>query len=162
MPFFPRITSQAKERTTTPVRSGNTAATFWQVIFPLAVPGLIVGAVLVFTGSFTSYATPQLLGGERQMMMGTFLYQNAMVHAKTATVDGQWSTIGTANLDRLSLHGNYEINAEIFNEAVARQMETIFEVDSSNTVELTWERWRARHPLAKVSEAVLSPFRPLL
>lgn len=55
------------------------AATFRQVIFPLAVPGLIVGAVLVFTGSFTSYATPQLLGGERQMMMGTFLYQRAMV-----------------------------------------------------------------------------------
>ncbi len=54
-------------------------ATFWQVVFPLATPGLIVGCVLVFTGSFTSYATPQLLGGERQMMMGTFLYQRAMV-----------------------------------------------------------------------------------
>lgn len=56
------------------------SATFRQVVFPLAVPGLIVGAVLVFTGSFTSYATPQLLGGERQMMMGTFLYQRAMVN----------------------------------------------------------------------------------
>ncbi|WP_375691827.1 ABC transporter permease [Pseudooceanicola sp. LIPI14-2-Ac024] len=55
------------------------AAAFRQVILPMAVPGLIVGAVLVFTGSFTSYATPQLLGGERQMMMGTFLYQRAMV-----------------------------------------------------------------------------------
>ena len=55
------------------------AATFGQVVFPLAMPGLIVGSVLVFTGSFTSYATPQLLGGERQMMMGTFLYQQAMV-----------------------------------------------------------------------------------
>lgn len=54
-------------------------ATFWQVVFPLAMPGLIVGAVLVFTGSFTSYATPQLLGGEQQMMMGTFLHQRAMV-----------------------------------------------------------------------------------
>jgi putative spermidine/putrescine transport system permease protein len=53
--------------------------TFLQVILPLAAPGLIVGAVLVFTGSFTSYATPQLLGGEKQMMMGTFLYQRAMV-----------------------------------------------------------------------------------
>jgi putative spermidine/putrescine transport system permease protein len=55
------------------------AATFRQVVFPLAVPGLIVGAVLVFTGSFTSYATPQLLGGERQMVMGTLMYQRAMV-----------------------------------------------------------------------------------
>jgi len=55
------------------------AGTMRQVILPLAAPGLIVGAVLVFTGSFTSYATPQLLGGERQMMMGTLLYQQAMV-----------------------------------------------------------------------------------
>lgn len=54
-------------------------AVFRQVILPMSVPGLIVGSVLVFTGSFTSYATPQLLGGERQMMMGTFLYQSAMV-----------------------------------------------------------------------------------
>jgi putative spermidine/putrescine transport system permease protein len=55
------------------------AATFRQVVFPLAVPGLIVGAVLVFTGSFTAYATPQLLGGERQMVMGTLMHQRAMV-----------------------------------------------------------------------------------
>lgn len=55
------------------------SATFGQVILPLAVPGLIVGAVLVFTGSFTSYATPQLLGGESVMMMGTLMYQQAMV-----------------------------------------------------------------------------------
>ena len=55
------------------------AAAFRQVILPMAAPGLIVSAVLVFTLSFTSYATPQLLGGDRQMMMGTFLYQRAMV-----------------------------------------------------------------------------------
>ena len=55
------------------------------------------------------------------------LYQGAMVHAKTATIDGQWSTIGTANIDRLSLLGNYEINMEVFNTDVARQMEEIFD-----------------------------------
>ncbi|HEV2557454.1 MAG TPA: ABC transporter permease [Microvirga sp.] len=57
----------------------NPAATFWQVLMPLAVPGLIVGAVLVFTGSFTAYATPQLLGGERQTVLATLLQQRAMV-----------------------------------------------------------------------------------
>ena len=68
-----------------------------------------------------------------------------MVHAKTATIDGQWSTIGTANIDRLSLLGNYEINIEVFNADVARQMEEIFAIDSSNTVELTLPEWRRRH-----------------
>ncbi len=91
-----------------------------------------------------------------------FLYQGAMVHAKTATIDGQWSTIGTANLDRLSLTGNYELNMEVFNPEVAQQMEEIFALDSSNTVELTLAAWRRRHAMVKFSETVLTPFRPLL
>ena len=85
-----------------------------------------------------------------------------MVHAKTATIDGQWSTIGTANIDRLSLLGNYEINMEVFNPDVARQMEEIFAIDSSNTRELTLPGWRRRHYMVKFSETVLTPFRPLL
>ena len=91
-----------------------------------------------------------------------FLYQGAMVHAKTATIDGQWSTIGTANLDRLSLLGNYEINIEVFDAAVARQMEEIFAIDSSNTIELTSSDWHRRHAMVKFSETVLTPLRPLL
>jgi len=55
------------------------AAAFRQVVLPLATPGLIVGAVLVFTGSFTAFATPQLLGGDRQIVLATLLYQKAMV-----------------------------------------------------------------------------------
>jgi cardiolipin synthase A/B len=91
-----------------------------------------------------------------------FLYSNAMVHAKTATIDGQWSTIGTANLDRLSMLGNYEINVEVFNAEVAREMQEIFAIDSSNTVELSLEEWRRRHAMVKFSETVLTPLRPLL
>jgi cardiolipin synthase len=100
----------------------------------------------------------QLLRGGVRLL----LYQGAMVHAKTATIDGQWSTIGTANIDRLSLLGNYEINMEVYNPDVARQMEEIFEVDSSNTVELTLPEWQRRHAMVKFSETVLSPLRPLL
>ena len=47
-------------------------------------------------------------------------YRDAMVHAKTATVDGTWSTVGTANIDRLSLTGNYEINLEILDDDLAQ------------------------------------------
>lgn len=90
-----------------------------------------------------------------------FLYQGAMVHAKTATIDQTWSTIGTANLDRLSLWGNYEVNVEIIDEAVARAMEDIFTLDSSNTVELTLDAWERRSWVAKFTETILSPWRPL-
>ncbi|WIV12227.1 ABC transporter permease [Proteiniborus sp. MB09-C3] len=51
---------------------------FMKVIFPLSVPGLIVGSVLVFTGSLTAYTTPQLLGGTKSRVLATVIYQNAM------------------------------------------------------------------------------------
>ncbi len=44
---------------------------------PLSVPGLIVGSILVFVGSLTAYTTPALLGG-KQLVVSTFLYQNAI------------------------------------------------------------------------------------
>ncbi|WP_258069969.1 phosphatidylserine/phosphatidylglycerophosphate/cardiolipin synthase family protein [Arthrobacter sp. SX1312] len=90
------------------------------------------------------------------------LYQNSMIHAKTATVDGEWSTVGTANIDRLSLTGNYEINLEIFDRDLAATMERIFAVDSSNSRELTREEWDSRHLVARASEIILAPLRPFL
>lgn len=56
----------------------NRLMAFIKVILPLSIPGIIVGSILVFTGTLTAYTTPQLLGGNRNMMMSTFLYQNAM------------------------------------------------------------------------------------
>ncbi len=50
---------------------------FLKVVLPLSVPGLVMGSILVFVGSFTAYTTPSLLGG-RQRVISTFLYQNAV------------------------------------------------------------------------------------
>lgn len=91
-----------------------------------------------------------------------FLYQNAMVHAKTATIDGVWSTVGTANVDRLSLVGNFEVNAEFYDEKLAQQMEKIFASDSLNTHEITLKEWQSRPLLQRLAEIILLPLRPLL
>ncbi len=69
--------------------------------------------------------------------MRVLRFRDAMVHAKTATVDGTWCTVGTANIDRLSLQGNYEINLEAIDQELAKQLEEIFLVDQSNCLELT-------------------------
>lgn len=90
------------------------------------------------------------------------LYSAAMIHAKTATVDGQWSTVGTANIDRLSLSFNYETNVEIIDPDFAAEIEKIFAADSEDCEELTSPHWRDRHPMARVAEAVLAPLGPLL
>ncbi|ABL82340.1 MULTISPECIES: phospholipase D-like domain-containing protein [unclassified Nocardioides] len=91
-----------------------------------------------------------------------FRFRDAMVHAKTATIDGTWSTVGTANIDRLSLTGNYEINVEIIEPAFAEVMEEIYRTDESNSLELTRSEWEARDLHRKFTEMILGPLRPLL
>jgi cardiolipin synthase A/B len=90
-----------------------------------------------------------------------FGYRN-MLHAKTCTIDGQWSTIGTANLDRLSAVGNYEINAEVYSEALALHMEELFTSDTTNAFELSREQWMSRPWYSKLSERILSPLRMMM
>ncbi|HEX4685884.1 MAG TPA: phosphatidylserine/phosphatidylglycerophosphate/cardiolipin synthase family protein [Nocardioides sp.] len=89
-------------------------------------------------------------------------YRDAMVHAKTATIDGTWATVGTANIDRLSLTGNYEINVEIIDPKLAGALEEAFRVDESNSLELTKAEWEARDMYRRFTEFVLNPLRPLL
>jgi cardiolipin synthase A/B len=91
-----------------------------------------------------------------------WLYRDAMVHAKTATIDGLWSTVGTANIDRLSLTGNYEINLELIDSTVAAHLENAFANDLGNARRLTAEEWATRPVWAKAAERMLSPLWPLL
>ncbi|RPA55901.1 ABC transporter permease [Aerococcus agrisoli] len=60
---------------------------FFKIIFPLSLPGVVVGAILVFTGTMTAYTTPQLLGGNKYMMLSTYLRQNAVTL-------GNWEAAG--------------------------------------------------------------------
>lgn len=48
---------------------------FLKVILPLSFSGILVGSVLVFTGTMSAYTTPSLLGGNRNMMLATLLNQ---------------------------------------------------------------------------------------
>jgi cardiolipin synthase A/B len=101
-----------------------------------------------------SYFTDCLLGGVR-----IFGYRYTMLHAKTCTIDGQWSMVGTCNLDRLSLVGNYEINVAVYSAELARQMSALFAEDTTEKFELTMERWKSRPWYNKVSERILAPLR---
>jgi cardiolipin synthase len=91
-----------------------------------------------------------------------FLYRHIMIHSKTATVDGVWSTIGSANIDRLSMLGNYELNLEVYSPNLAAQMESMFEVDKTNAEEVTLEEWEHRPLPAKVVERTLASLSPLV
>lgn len=91
-----------------------------------------------------------------------FLYRDVMVHAKTMTVDGRWATIGTANIDRLSLQGNYEINLDISHADQAAVMEEVFRTDLESCTEVDLERWVQRPWYRKGVERFLRPLQILL
>ena len=65
-----------------PLAAGSLGATrigsFFHVVFPLSISGLVTGSVLVFTGCMTAYTTPQLLGGTDTRVLSTMIYQYAM------------------------------------------------------------------------------------
>jgi spermidine/putrescine transport system permease protein len=48
---------------------------FWQVTFPLSMPGVYAGAVLVFIPAFGIFAVPDLLGGTGGSMIGNVIKQ---------------------------------------------------------------------------------------
>ena len=51
----------------------NSFQTFWRVIFPLTLPGIIAGSILVFVPTLGAFVTPDLLGGAKQTMMGNLI-----------------------------------------------------------------------------------------
>jgi putative spermidine/putrescine transport system permease protein len=53
--------------------------TFWDVVVPLSLPGIVVAATLVFAGAVTAYTTPYLLGGSSQRMLSTQLFSYSSV-----------------------------------------------------------------------------------
>jgi cardiolipin synthase len=52
-------------------------------------------------------------------------YRGALMHAKTITVDGRWSSVGSANLDRRSFALNHELNLAVEDPALAGELERV-------------------------------------
>jgi cardiolipin synthase len=70
--------------------------------------------------------------------------RGAMLHAKTATIDGVWCCVGSTNLDRRSFLHNDEIDAAILGRDFAAQMEAAFAADLEASQAMDLERWEAR------------------
>ena len=77
---------------------------------------------------------------------GVKLYErrNAMLHAKTAVIDGVWSTVGSTNMDLWSFLRNDEVNAVILGRDFAAEMEAMFEKDVENSHQIRLEEWEER------------------
>ena len=85
---------------------------------------------------------------------GVRIYERkgAVLHAKTAVIDGLWSAVGSSNLDWRSTTLNNEIDAVVLGRAFAGQMEAMFTGDIAASGEVTPEAWAKRGLGERVSE----------
>ncbi|MDB5774274.1 MAG: phospholipase D/Transphosphatidylase [Herbaspirillum sp.] len=83
---------------------------------------------------------------EELLEAGVKIYerQQALLHAKTAVIDGVWSTIGSTNLDWRSFTLNQEIDAVVLGSAFGTQMQNMFNQDLKVSDEMTLEKWHKR------------------
>lgn len=80
-----------------------------------------------------------LAGGVR-----IFRYDAAVLHAKTMVIDDVWVTVGSANVDRLSLRLLDEVQVNVYDAGVAAEHVAIFEADKLRSTEITVDAWRNR------------------
>jgi cardiolipin synthase len=111
----------------------------------LVLPGVSDHGLVMHAGR--AFYEPLLAGGVR-----IFQLQVAVLHAKTAVIDGAWSTIGSANIDRRSFIHNYELNVVVIDPAFGRDMESAFNEDLRDSKEVTLEQWRNRPWADRVKE----------
>jgi cardiolipin synthase len=81
-----------------------------------------------------------------------FERRGRLLHAKTALIDGVWSTVGSTNLDWRSFLHNDEVNAVILGQAFGAQMQAMFESDLASSNAITLDVWHQRSMLMRLQE----------
>ena len=82
-------------------------------------------------------------------------WRGPMMHAKTATIDGTWSTIGSYNFDSQSRFSNLEVTVEILDPSTSQALTRVFEQDVANCDPFDEAAWK-RLPFWKKALAWLS------
>jgi cardiolipin synthase len=82
-------------------------------------------------------------------------YQPTMLHAKTMTVDGAWSAVGSANFDNRSFQLNDEATLCVTSEAFADRLTEQFERDLEVSERIAPDRWKRRGPVQRTGESLL-------
>ena len=85
---------------------------------------------------------------------GVRIYElkTSVLHAKTAVIDGAWSTVGSTNLDTRSFLHNQEVNVVVLGDAFGREMEAAFQDDLADSAEVLAGIWRQRPYLQRFKE----------
>lgn len=87
---------------------------------------------------------------------GVKLYERhgALLHVKTAVIDGVWSTIGSTNLDWRSFLHNYEVNAVVLGTGFGAKMRAAFMEDLIHSGPIILKKWQHRPAGVRAKELI--------
>lgn len=91
-----------------------------------------------------------------------YLYRKGYMHAKTMTIDDSLVTIGSTNIDFRGFEQDFEINAFMYDESMARQQRDIFLKDLKDAELIDPLEWDKRPFIDKAKESVARIFSPVL
>lgn len=91
-----------------------------------------------------------------------FAYGAGMMHAKTAVVDGVWSTVGSANMDIRSFRLNFEANLVVYGRNLAMRLTDVIEADLLNATEIRLASLKRRPYRDRVLEGACRILSPVL
>jgi cardiolipin synthase len=96
----------------------------------------------------------------RLLKSGVRIYEcnNSLLHAKTAVVDNVWSTVGSTNMDFLSLLKNDEVNAIILSREFAVEMEQMFVRDLLLSTQIQRDEWIKRPLFPRIRDWFVNLF----
>ena len=89
------------------------------------------------------WASLYVLRGLAKAGVKILRWRGPMMHAKTATIDATWSTIGSYNFDAQSRFSNLEVTVEILDPETAQSLARSFEADATHCDpfdEAVWQR----------------------
>lgn len=78
--------------------------------------------------------------------------RDALLHVKTAVIDGVWSTVGSTNLDWRSFLHNDEVNVVVLGTGFAKKMQAAFMADLAKSKEIKLEKWQRRSLASRAKE----------
>lgn len=111
---------------------------------------------------FVYWATYSNVGELLKTNAKVYIYENGFIHAKMLVVDGKIATVGTANIDNRSFRLNFEVNAFLYSQYLAKKLENIYKDDMQKSRELTIEDYRNRPMYIRFKESVSRLLSPIL
>lgn len=111
---------------------------------------------------FMEWILSSTMGELMECGVKIYRYQKGFIHAKTIVADGKISTVGTANLDIRSFQLNFEVNAIIYDNKTAKDLEDIFNNDIKDCKLVTLEEYNNRGKMIRIKEALIRLIAPIL